>query len=193
MPELTLNSAKGFTMPFGKHKGCTMVTLLQTHYHYAKWLLNQPLSKNPNFEKVRMYLNFLLEDDAFISELADTLPDTAPDHKHGKVQVKVYESEGKDYDSGPTPKYKPVYHTEADENDGIDFLLVSRIDPINHFCFEHEKDQTLFNNFMGKYEQDGDDTLLILQRINGYIVLLNYKFVEKIVANEGECDFLWQS
>ena len=177
---------------FGKHKGTSMKDLLLNHYHYCKWLMNQPESANKNFEKARTCLNLLLEDDDFVSQLADKLPSTAPDHKL-PAHKKFYEGQGKDYDSGPTPKHKPVMHIDTDETDGIDFLLVSRIDPTNNFVFEHPKDLTLFENFMGKYEVDGDDTLLILQRINGYLTLLNYKFVEKIIANEGECDFLWQS
>lgn len=179
---------KDAVIQFGKHSGKSFGYLLKNEYHYCKWLLNQPESKNKNFEKARTCLNMLLEDDAFVSELADYIPDTTPNHKYGEVQTKFYESEGKDYTTGPTPK-----HVHPSEGDGIDFLLVSRIADDHQFDFEYAKDIVLMNNFQEKYTVDGIDTLLILQRSEGELTLVNYKFVEDIVEEKGECDFLWQS
>jgi len=189
-----------------------MKELLLTEYNYCKWLLNQPESENKQFEKARECLNFLLEDDDFVGELADALPNVSPTHgftpkpKKPKLEVTFekggdagfFESTGKDHDTGPTPKipYPDILpkslHVKVSDIDGIDFLLASRIDPLHEFEFEHAKDTTLLQNFMNKYETDGIDTLLILQRVGGELILLNYKFVTQISEDEGECDFVWQ-
>jgi hypothetical protein len=186
---MLVKDAKAYQINFGKHKGTHISNLLLTQYNYCKWLLNQPKSNNKGFEKARTCLNVLLEDDEFVSELADHIPNMKPNHSYAVPSAMFKKPKPIVVPEIEFPDPKPLMHYKAREGDGIDMLLASRIDVVNDFKFNHPKDAQLAKNFMNKFEVDGEDTLLMLQRSNGILTLLNYKMIETIIEEKGVCEF----
>lgn len=175
---------KDEVIQFGKHIGKSYGYLLKNQYHYCKWLLNQPTSKNAKFEKARTFINALLKDDEFVSELANCLPDTKPNH-----DWMVPKEEQLPF----IPKKMPVVPNEINLGvDGIDFMLISRIISPELMPMEYATDVKLVLNFKEKFEVDEIDTMLILRKEGGKLTLENYKFVSEIADADGEVN-LWQN
>ena len=61
-------SAAAYEIPFGKHKGMTLMKLIEHEHSYCQWLLSQEESKNPNFNKTCENIKFLLDADKGVGQ-----------------------------------------------------------------------------------------------------------------------------
>lgn len=59
-PSSDVVSAAAYEIPFGKHKGMTLMKLIEQQHSYCMWLINQEESKNKNFNETCENIKILL-------------------------------------------------------------------------------------------------------------------------------------
>lgn len=57
---MLLVDVKNHIIDFGKYKGMTAQTLVESHNHYCVWMMSQGKSNKPAFNKLLMFINILM-------------------------------------------------------------------------------------------------------------------------------------
>jgi len=130
-PSVELQEAAEYVIDFGKHSGMNLSMLMEMHYSYCMWVLNQEESKNAKFNTTVKHLKVLLADEKGIAQkgnAASLLMNKKPAVMVDGVELVEGEKAVLFIDPA-NPEKNGVYEATTDKKLGVGFIsgLVSKL------------------------------------------------------------------